>query len=936
MTCAETSPSVFQQSFQVNGIKVLIVCRGPVRLEAMETLKRMGADYGILLSTKDSVHYAHTLAPELRIISNPENIHRVSDYTGSTQKERKERIAQIIQICIQYDYQYLFAGYGFMAEDAGFVEDVQKKGIQFIGPSSMVHRLAGTKDTAKKLARELKISVTPGLDNISTLTLLKKANGSREGLSKVAIKHGLKSEILNEHSLTEEEYAEALLQSSYREGKPLIHIDEIQSCAREEGEKILRANPNQRLRLKYIGGGGGKGQRIISQADEIPDAVWEILSESKVTGDTDNKNFLIELNIEKTRHNEIQLFGNGEWCISLGGRDCSIQMHEQKLVEISLTDELLAKEIQNCKDKNQDDISAVLEQDRKLLAEMEEQAERFGKAVALDSLSTFETIVSEDSFYFMEMNTRIQVEHRVTEMVYSLRFTNPEDQNDSFIVHSLIEAMVLVAVFKTKLPCPERMPRYCSGVEVRLNSQNDILEPSAGGIVEYWSPPSDRELRDEQGICIRNPDTGEFIRYHLAGAYDSNIALIATGDSCRESSLMRLSEILRCMEIRGMELQTNKDFHYGILNFCLSLHPMLKPRTDFVIPYICAIGNLTRELDSIDFEYAWNKCRKKVLDEFGYEGIEVFDSQKTLILRPLLILRAKPHLAAGFLMSRYESAYNFDKGKILWKQNHLSFLSDLYHYLHLEERPDAQAVHKIWDHDHLLLESGLKFYSDLKDHLGITIETKDNDARLQSELNDLARLDEVNSSKDYKNTLFKRLTPKMLEKCLQTHCGWKFGVPLLELLLNAVKKSDILSFQVDSRLLPVIPKIFLDPKMQKDCFRILSPPPVHSADTIVAQTGGMLYLKETPDSDPYLYPGKHFKTGDAIYIIEVMKMFNKIQAEFSGTVVSVLIEGEQGTVIKKGQPLFRVEPDEKIAVKTEEEKQAERHQWTDKLLAKLI
>ena len=134
--------------------------------------------------------------------------------------------------------------------------------------------------------------------------------------------------------------------------------------------------------------------------------MWEILSESKATGDTDNKNFLIELNIEKTRHNEIQLFGNGEWCISLGGRDCSIQMHEQKLVEISLTDELLAKEIQNCKDKNQDDFASVLEQDRKLLVEMEEQAERFGKAVALDSLSTFETIVTEDSFYFMEMNTK--------------------------------------------------------------------------------------------------------------------------------------------------------------------------------------------------------------------------------------------------------------------------------------------------------------------------------------------------------------------------------------------------------------------------------------------------------------------------------------------------------------------------------------------------
>ena len=62
----------------------------------------------------------------------------------------------------------------------------------------------------------------------------------------------------------------------------------------------------------------------------------EVLNEVKATGVGDNKNVLIELNIEQTRHNEIQLLGNGEWCVSLGGRDCSLQMHEQKLLEISV------------------------------------------------------------------------------------------------------------------------------------------------------------------------------------------------------------------------------------------------------------------------------------------------------------------------------------------------------------------------------------------------------------------------------------------------------------------------------------------------------------------------------------------------------------------------------------------------------------------------
>ncbi len=75
----------------------------------------------------------------------------------------------------------------------------------------------------------------------------------------------------------------------------------------------------------------------------------KILNEVKANGIGDNKNVLIELNIEQTRHNEIQLLGNGEWAIALGGRDCSLQMHEQKLLEISVTQEALAEEIAKAK-----------------------------------------------------------------------------------------------------------------------------------------------------------------------------------------------------------------------------------------------------------------------------------------------------------------------------------------------------------------------------------------------------------------------------------------------------------------------------------------------------------------------------------------------------------------------------------------------------------
>ena len=136
---------------------------------------------------------------------------------------------------------------------------------------------------------------------------------------------------------------------------------------------------------------------------------------------------LLELNIEQTRHNEIQILGNGEWCISLGGRDCSLQMHEQKLVEVSVTQEGLRDAIAQARGDGQAAKAKALEGDLGVLERMEAEAERFGAAVKLDSASTFECIVDGERHYFMEVNTRIQVEHRVSELCYALRFANPDD-----------------------------------------------------------------------------------------------------------------------------------------------------------------------------------------------------------------------------------------------------------------------------------------------------------------------------------------------------------------------------------------------------------------------------------------------------------------------------------------------------------------------------
>ena len=115
--------SPWLRSFALDGLKVLVVCRGPVRLEAFQVFDEIGVrEYGMLLSEKDSIVYPRCLAPELRSFRFPQNVHRVQDYTGAGQQQKKTRIGEIVAIALEHRYTHVFAGYGFMAEDAELVE----------------------------------------------------------------------------------------------------------------------------------------------------------------------------------------------------------------------------------------------------------------------------------------------------------------------------------------------------------------------------------------------------------------------------------------------------------------------------------------------------------------------------------------------------------------------------------------------------------------------------------------------------------------------------------------------------------------------------------------------------------------------------------------------------------------------------------------------
>jgi hypothetical protein len=156
------SASEWVRSFACEDLKPLIVCRGPIRKEAMDVYEEMGiTHYGILLSEKDSIVYPNALAPELRKLTDSTRVHRVPDYSGASKEERVERINQIIQTAHDNGYDSVFAGYGFMAEDEEFVGAIEKAGLKFIGPCARTQASAGKKDEAKRTALSVNVSVTP-------------------------------------------------------------------------------------------------------------------------------------------------------------------------------------------------------------------------------------------------------------------------------------------------------------------------------------------------------------------------------------------------------------------------------------------------------------------------------------------------------------------------------------------------------------------------------------------------------------------------------------------------------------------------------------------------------------------------------------------------------------------------------------------------------
>jgi 3-methylcrotonyl-CoA carboxylase alpha subunit len=276
--------------------------------------------------------------------------------------------------------------------------------------------------------------------------------------------------------------------------------------------------------LKSVRGGGGKGMRIVLTEDEFMTQLKSARAEARASFGEGGEVMLVEKYIVRPRHVEVQVFAD-KWgnTVALGERDCSVQRRHQKILEESPAPDL----------------------DEATRQDLWDKARQAASAVGYVGAGTVEFILDKDSgkFYFMEMNTRLQVEHPVTEMVTGL---------------DLVEWQFRVAAGE-KLPLTqsqveENMRQLGAAIEARIYAENPEkgFLPDSGKLVHAYLPPSfnnDPDVRLDWGF---GPGST------ISEAYDGMIAKLIVRGETRERAIAKMESVLRYYEIVGVS--TNVEF----------------------------------------------------------------------------------------------------------------------------------------------------------------------------------------------------------------------------------------------------------------------------------------------------------------------------------------------------------------------------------------
>lgn len=306
-------------------------------------------------------------------------------------------------------------------------------------------------------------------------------------------------------------------------GVPVVPGTKEAVYSAKEGQKIAE-EIGYPVMIKAASGGGGKGMRISRSSQDFSDN-FKLAQQESVNAFGDDTMY-IEKYVESPRHIEFQIladkFGN---IVSLGERDCSIQRRHQKMIEEAPSVAL----------------------DEKLRKKMGEVAVKAAKAANYENAGTIEFLLDKDkNFYFMEMNTRIQVEHPVTEMVTGL---------------DLVKEQITIAAGEPLRFKQKDIQISGHAIECRLNAENPEKNfMPCPGKIEYLHLPGGNGIRIDSAI---------YSGYTIPPNYDSMIAKIIVFAKDRESAIAKMRSALGEVNVDG--IVTNLDYQYEIIN-----HPVFQ------------------------------------------------------------------------------------------------------------------------------------------------------------------------------------------------------------------------------------------------------------------------------------------------------------------------------------------------------------------------
>lgn len=422
--------------------RLLIANRGEIALRIMRTAHEVGIEtIAIYGDDEENARHVQYASEAWRI--------------GEGDSLPYLRIPQIVDIAKRANADAVHPGYGFLAENAGFVRAVQNAGIAFIGPTAESMQQLGDKISARKVALKAGVSPVPGTED---------AVGT---------------------------------------------IDEARSIAEEIGYPIA---------VKATAGGGGRGFRVAQSADELEAAF------DGARGEADryfaNPDVFLERYIANPRHIEVQIFVDFEGrIIAFPERECSIQRRHQKLVEETPS-------------------TAVSPE---LRAQLQDASIRLAKAADYRNVGTIEYLLDEDgSFYFMEVNTRVQVEHTVTEMV-----TGYDIVREQFLA-----ANGLPSSFES-----ERLEPNGWSIECRINAEDpaDDFRPYPNTLSSVVRPIGFGVRVDSS---LQSGDT-------ISDKYDSLISKVITWGRTRDEAISRMVRSLDDYVIIGAP--STIPFHQQVL-----------------------------------------------------------------------------------------------------------------------------------------------------------------------------------------------------------------------------------------------------------------------------------------------------------------------------------------------------------------------------------